>query len=212
MKKFLAFTLIGCLLLGETVLLAGCFPVAGSTDNTPARQTPPIRFTEPAVPEKTLPSTPSPLLNPTPTRNADYKNITCEIDGRQVALVNGAAEVPAAPESSAKIIISYFGNEAFGDLNGDGREDAAFLVTQSGVGSGTFFFVVAALQTETGYQGTNAVFLGDRIAPQSTLIQNGQVVVNYADRKPGEPFTTAPSVGITKTFKVDNGMLAEVSR
>lgn len=40
--------------------------------------------------------------------------------------MNGAAEVPAAPESSAKIIISYFGNEAFGDLNGDGREDAAF--------------------------------------------------------------------------------------
>jgi hypothetical protein len=126
--------------------------------------------------------------------------------------VNGAAEVPAAPESSAKIIISYFGNEAFGDLNGDGREDAAFLLTQSGGGSGTFFFVVAALQTETGYQGTNAVFLGDRIAPQSILIQNGQVVVNYADRKPGEPFTTAPSVGITKTLKVDNGMLAEVSR
>lgn len=72
--------------------------------------------------------------------------------------------------------------------------------------------MVAALQTETGYQGTNAVFLGDRIAPQSILIQNGQVVVNYADRKPGEPFTTAPSVGITKTLKVDNGMLAEVSR
>jgi hypothetical protein len=66
---------------------------------------------------------------------------------------------------------------------------------------------VATLQTESGYQGTNAIFLGDRIAPQSTVIEDGKIIVNYADRKPDEPFTIQPTVGVSKTAWVVNGVL-----
>ena len=138
-----------------------------------------------------------------------YKDITVEIDGTPIALSNGLAEMESAPGSSSKTIIRYFGNEAFGDLDGDGKEDIAYLITQESGGSGTFFYVIAALQTKTGYKGTNAVYLGDRIAPQSTSILAGEILVNYADRKKDEPFTMQPSNGVSKYLKVQDGKLIE---
>lgn len=142
-------------------------------------------------------------------QTTDYKNATYTIDGQSVTLVNGSAEVAAAPGSASKIVTTYFGNDATGDLNDDGIPDAAFILTQDSGGSGTFYYVVAALKTGTGYKGTNAVLLGDRIAPQSTQIQNGEIIVNYADRAPGEPMTTAPSVGESMHLKVNGTTLAQ---
>jgi len=128
----------------------------------------------------------------------DYKNIAYEIEGQSVKLTNGISGTTR-----------YFGNEIVGDLNGDGTGDIAFLLTQNPGGSGTFYYVAVALKTTDGYQGTNALFLGDRIAPQTTEIRNEEVIVNYADRKIDEPMTTKPSVGVSKYFKVINNKLVE---
>ena len=103
-----------------------------------------------------------------------------------------------------------FGNEATGDLNGDGRNDIAFLLTQNTGGSGTFFYIAVALNDEDGYRGTNAVLLGDRIAPQSTTIKDGIITVNYADRKASEPMTAVPTQGVSRYFRIVNGSLVEV--
>lgn len=143
--------------------------------------------------------------------NAGYKNATYIVEGQPVTLVNGSSTTDSAPGSASQTVTQYFGNEAAGDLNGDGVPDIAFILTQSGGGSGTFYYVVVALKTTTGYRGTNAVFLGDRIAPQTTEITNGQIIVNYADRAAGEPMTTAPSVGVSKYLTVTGTTLAAAS-
>lgn len=140
----------------------------------------------------------------------DYKNITYRIDGRMVALVNGVAESEAAPGSASKVTTRYFGNEANGDLNGDGITDVAFLVTEDGGGSGTFYYVVAALKTSVGYTGTNAVLLGDRIAPETTTISDGDIIVNYADRKPEQAMAFPPSIGVSKYLRVSDGELTVI--
>lgn len=145
-----------------------------------------------------------------PVAQTDYKNISYSIEGQIVALKNGVAETEIAPGSASKSTTKYFGNEARGDFNGDGLQDVAFLLTQNNGGSGTFYYVVAALKTSTGYTGTNGILLGDRIAPQSTEFMNNEIVVNYADRNPGEPFTTAPSKGITKRLTIASGNLVEI--
>ena len=134
----------------------------------------------------------------------DGKNSTFAIDGENVTLVNGLSQIPTAPDSASKIITRYFGNKAIGDLNGDGRVDTAFLVTQSTGGSGLFYYVVVALKTPTGYKTTNAFLIGDRIAPQTTEIHSDsrELYVNFAERKPGEPMTEQPSVGATLFLKV----------
>jgi hypothetical protein len=140
---------------------------------------------------------------------ANYKDATYVVEGEPISLVNGLAEKEIAPGSASKQITKYFGNEATGDLNGDGQADVAFLLTQDSGGSGTFYYVAVALKTDSGYKGTNAIFLGDRIAPQSTEIQGGRLIVNYADRNPGEPFTAQPSLGVSKYFKIIDSKLIE---
>ncbi|MCK9344543.1 MAG: META domain-containing protein [Candidatus Pacebacteria bacterium] len=133
------------------------------------------------------------------------KDATYKVNGALVTLKDGVAEGEAAPGSASKIITRYFGNEVLHDFNADGREDVAFLISQETGGSGTFYYVVAALNTEKGYVGTNDAFLlGDRIAPQTMHMGNGNViVVNYAVRNPGEPFTTRPSLGKSNWLLLD---------
>ena len=134
----------------------------------------------------------------------DPKNATYEIGGEAVTLVNGVSEKEAAPGSASKITTRYFGNEARGDLNGDGREDISYLITQDGGGSGLFYYAVVALGTESGYKLTNAFLIGDRIAPQANRINSSarELYINYAERKPGEPMTAQPSQGATLYLKV----------
>ncbi len=138
----------------------------------------------------------------------DHKNITYSIGGDRVQLKDGLAEVEAAPNSASKIITQYFGNELKADFNGDGREDVAFVVTQTTGGSGTFFYAVAALNTPDGYVGSDGYLLGDRIAPQSITLspdatQKGVVVFNFVDRAVGEPMSAQPSVGNSVYLKLN---------
>src|SRR5262245_16293497 len=111
---------------------------------------------------------------------ADFKNASYLINGQVVTLTNGVSKVEAAPGSASKVVTRYFGNEARGDLDRDGVPDVGFILTQTSGGSGTFFYVVAALRVTGGYVGTNGVLLGDRIAPQTTEIREGTMIVNYA--------------------------------
>ncbi len=138
-----------------------------------------------------------------------YKSATYDFNGSPITLINGRAETETAPGAASKLVTQYFGNEATGDLNNDGVPDIAFLITQQGGGSGTFYYVAAALKTQNGYQGTNAILLGDRIAPQSTQIANGTITVNYADRKPEQAMSTRPSIGVSRRFTVQNNILIE---
>lgn len=124
---------------------------------------------------------------------ADYKKVEYMIDGTPTKIEND---------------VTYFGNELHTDLNDDGREDVVFIVTQNPGGSGTFFYVVAALNTEKGYVGSDGYLLGDRIAPQTIEVSKnsqhkGVVVVNFADRKLDEPMSTPPSVTKSTYLKLD---------
>jgi heat shock protein HslJ len=126
----------------------------------------------------------------------DHKDAEYVIEGTRVRLMDGVAETEVDPGSASKVVTRYFGNELTTDLDSDGREDKIFLLTQNAGGSGTFYYVVAALNTDRGYVGSEALLLGDRIAPQTTEKGEGKVVVvNYADRAPGEPLAATPTVG-----------------
>jgi len=138
---------------------------------------------------------------------SDHKNTEYLIEGSRVRLKNGLAETKV-PNSTAKIVTRYFGNELYTDLNNDGKDDVVFILTQETGGSGTFYYAVAALNTPEGYIGSDGYFLGDRIAPQTTeLSQNPRhknvVVINYADRLPEEPMTTQPSLGKNAYLKLN---------
>lgn len=123
-----------------------------------------------------------------------FQSATFTIDGKPAKIGQGG--------------VAYFGNDVTADLDGDGTPDKAFLITYDGGGSGTFYYAVAALNRPGGYMGSDGYLLGDRIAPQTTEmshnpVQKYVVVFNYADRNPGEPMTTQPSLGKSAYLKID---------
>lgn len=137
------------------------------------------------------------------------ENIAYMIDGVSVFLMDGKSEMETSSGSASKTITRLFGDSAIGDINADGQDDAVLILSQETGGSGVFYYAAAAIMTENGYMGTNAVFLGDRIAPQTTEIRDGQIIVNYADRKTNEAMSVSPSVGVSKYLKMVDGKLVE---
>lgn len=130
----------------------------------------------------------------------DPKTATYLIAGDRVTLGGGGSGS-----------VEAFGEASYGDVNADGTEDAALFLVQKTEGSGTFYYAVAALNERGSAVGTTAVFLGDRIAPQTISVTGGTIVATYADRAAGEPMTTPPSVGIRRTLMVQNLVLQDVA-
>ena len=143
----------------------------------------------------------------------DPMNAAYTIEGDEITLINGKAEKEIVPGSASKIEIMSWGQPATGDLNADQADEAALILTYSAGGSGTFYYVAAALKDpQSGIAiGTNAILLGDRIAPQNISVGDGTIIVNYADRKSDEPMSASPSIGITRIFSVENGVLNEIT-
>jgi hypothetical protein len=118
------------------------------------------------------------------------------IEGQEIRLINGRCETESAPGSASKTITSVFGKPVYGNIDGKGDVDAALILTFDPGGSGTFFYVAAALDVNGIYLGTRAILLGDRVAPQKISIRNGVIVANYADRRRASQWRCRPlSVG-----------------
>lgn len=139
----------------------------------------------------------------------DPINISYTIEGKPITFINGRSEKTIASDSASKVVTTIFGEPIFGELNGDVATDTAIMLTQNAGGSGTFFYVAAAIDKNGTYEGTNAVFLGDRIDPQTLDIQDGMIVAQYAERKANEPMSAIPSVGVSRYFEIKNGVLVE---
>lgn len=137
----------------------------------------------------------------------DPRNTTYRIEGRDVQLRSGVAETPAAPGSAAKVKTEIIGAPAHGDLDGDRVDDAALFLAHETGGSGTFYYVAAALRAGDLYRGTNAIFLGDRVKPGTLEIRDRVLVVEYTDRLPGESFSVAPSEEVTVHLALRGGEL-----
>jgi hypothetical protein len=117
-----------------------------------------------------------------------------------------------SPKDSAVKIRTYVsGDLVFGDLDDDGDEDAVFILVQDSGGSGTFYYVAAAVMMNGRYAGTNAVLLGDRIILKNLQIRNSLVVAEYFKRKIDEPMS-APPEKISQMYMVyESGNLEDVT-
>lgn len=132
---------------------------------------------------------------------------TYVIGGESITVRDGRAELGV--DSATRIETRIWDASTKGDLDGDGADDTVVILAQNSGGSGIFYHVAVALNFEEGFKGTNAFLLGDRIAPQTTEIGAGEIIVNYADRYPWEAFAARPSVGKSRYLFLENGELKE---
>lgn len=140
----------------------------------------------------------------------DPKNGTFQFEDAAITLKNGTNQTPV-PNSAMVEQTELADTIGYGDLNNDSKEDAGVVLIQSGGGTGIFFYVAGFISSPTGYKGTSALFLGDRISPKSIVIKNGVMTVTYLDRKETDPFSTEPTIQTIKTFKISSGDLVDTS-
>jgi heat shock protein HslJ len=125
---------------------------------------------------------------------SDPRNTSYIIENTPVTLINGAAEIPIARDSSSKAMTRIWDPPTMVDLNNDGADDAVLILIHSTGGSGTFYYLVAAIASGEDYAGTTGLLLGDRIDPQSIEVGDGKVSVRYLIRKSDESFADKPSI------------------
>lgn len=99
----------------------------------------------------------------------------------QITPATQIVEQSPEPIPEEKTPEQYFGNEARGDLDLDGKDDIVFIVSRDDPERGVLYYLIAALTTEQGHTGTNLVFLGDRVEPKGLNIEKGVIEVEYMD-------------------------------
>jgi hypothetical protein len=151
----------------------------------------------------------APPVNQEAAFRPDPSNATFIVEGEQIALSGGRNEKKITPESALveeTVILDKF---AYGDVNADGKEDTALLLARFGGGSGTFIYLAAFISGPVTYRGSEAIFIGDRVVPQSISVSGNTVTVKYLDRAPGEAFAAEPTVVTSKVFIYSDGTFQE---
>jgi hypothetical protein len=123
-----------------------------------------------------------------------WSNLVVTIEDRTFTMSNGFAARQAVPGSATQDTIRVIGEPALGDVDRDGHRDAALLIENDPGGSGRFYYAVLAVNESGSFRATNALLLGDRIAPLTVDFLDWRFVYNYLDRRSGESMTTPPSV------------------
>ena len=127
----------------------------------------------------------------------DLADASCNVDGVQFTLNDGVATVPGGGTFQLY-------QATYGDLVGNGEQDAAVTLINNSGGSGVFSYVAAVLANGSS---TPAVFLGDRIETESIMIRDGVIIVNYEDRGANQPFSTPPTIQKVAEYTLVNGQL-----
>lgn len=151
----------------------------------------------------------APTANEKGVFRPDPSGATFTFDDEPVTLSAGRNETAITPGSALVEETVLLDQLAYGDVNADGKEDTALLLARYGGGSGTFIYLAAFVSGPVTYHGSEAIFIGDRIAPKSISISGGIVTVKYLDRKDGDAFATEPTVSVSKQFIYRAGVFEE---
>jgi heat shock protein HslJ len=171
----------------------------------------PAAASDTAVPVTVAPVTPLPSVAPSIAQalpDADYP-----VEGTSTGkaqLKDGVFEESIAPGSASKISVQLGAQQAFGDLNGDGSQDAAVTLVVDSGGSGTFTYLAPVLNEQGTAVPVASTLLGDRIVVKSLVIQSGSVVVVILTRQADQPMSAEPTTEVTRTFQLRGKALIEV--
>ncbi len=99
---------------------------------------------------------------------------------------------------------------AIGDLNGDGREDAAIILAISSGGTGTFFDLIALLDQGGALEQAGFAYIGDRQMINRLEIIEGQIILDYLTQPEGGPLC-CPSEHRVRGYILDEEGLKPLS-
>ena len=138
---------------------------------------------------------------PTPVLGLDELDLTSgtyllPVSGREVTLSQGKYEAGSGADYLQAVLLPML---AFGDIDGDGIEDAAVLIGENGGGSGTFVSLFAMLSREGTAVQVGAALIDDRPRLDSIFIQDGKIDVTGLIHGP-EDAMISPTMRVRETF------------
>ena len=183
-----------------------------------------------AIPTTAATNTPAPLptatiIPPTATLIApsatlagpalsldQLRNATLTIQGADqkdhvINLKNGKFQQGSDPAQPGYISVTMGEKVAFGDLNGDGIDDAAFTTAENYGGSGTFVSVVAVLNQNGTPKAVATALIDDRPMLNRLEIKDGQLLVDATIHGPSDAMC-CPSLPSKRAYRlVDNTLV-----
>ena len=149
-----------------------------------------------------------PALTADQLRNATYSGIYDE----PVTLTDGRYEGEPFSEDSAErpTVMMVSAPPLFGDLDGDGVDDAVVFLSENSGGTGHFIYVAAQLNQDGQPVDAGAVLIEDRIQIKSAAIENGQIMLEIITDGPGDA-ACCKSHKADKTYALQDGQLAEIT-
>lgn len=124
-----------------------------------------------------------------------------------VQLQDGAFEADA-PQGEDRPVYELLEPHATGDLNGDGSQDAAVLISSNFGGSGVFVDLEAVVNNRGLPQAVARFELGDRVQVEDLKIQDDVIVVKLITHGPGDP-ACCPSLETERRFVLQGEKLVE---
>lgn len=183
-------------------------PTAVPATVAPASATKPAATVPPATMVPTVPSKTAAALTLDMLQNTEYASEFTA--SKKAKLVGGKYEESAAPGSASKVLVTLVPQPlAFGDLNGDGVDDAAVILATNAGGSGTFIFLNAVLNDKGVARFASSISLGDRVQPNTITITGGVITVDETRHAPSDPMC-CPTQQATLKFKLVDGKLTEI--
>ena len=104
--------------------------------------------------------------------------------------------------------LSILTTAALGDLNNDGKIDAAVIYFYNGGGSGSFVVLAAMINQDGNPVQVASEDLGDRTVVKSISIQGGKIILNLLVHGPKDSMAE-PTVKQTRTYRLAGDKLVQ---
>jgi len=124
----------------------------------------------------------------------------------KIKLHDGIYQEKIVPDSATELVIKLSDKIAFGDLNGDGVEDAAAILVSDPGGSGTFYDLAAVINSNGKASHAASVFLGDRVKVEKIDIRSGQIVIKMVTHDRNDPMC-CPSLKVEQKYALQGDSL-----
>ena len=183
-----------------TLTLTACLVLAACRSFEPAPPT-----VDPALEPTSIPETPTPSPDyMTRIRNAEYELVATG-SPRLVQLADGKFE-QGALGSDEYVSITVTDFTARGDLDGDGFDEYAALVTENYGGTGVFVFLVVFRDVDGRLIFQTSIGVDDRPQPNELSISNREVFLDVTVHRADEPMC-CPTLKSARHYRLVNNQL-----
>jgi hypothetical protein len=131
--------------------------------------------------------------------NAEY--LSSMVEGGRVPLSDGVYQAAASADTASDINVALGDMVVFGDIDGNGSQDAAALLISNAGGSGTFYDLAVVVDDQGTARNIAIKPLGDRVQVQSLSIRGDEIVVDMITHGPDDAMC-CPTLAVTRSFRL----------